>query len=413
MSQNNSILDLFNLKDENIKIGDHITSLQPHGWRLHTIEARLTYELQKCPNCGFSTLIKNGTSLSHIRLNSLTGDKYVLELRRQRYLCHNCHTTCGAETDIVKKNQTFCRSIQHQVITLARDMLTAKEIAKIVGISPSSVQRLLNKDIHIAYRVKNLPENLSFDEFRSCGNRFSFICCDAKTHNLVTLINTRLSKNVIDYFESRYSILERIAVKTVVVDMNAEYLHFIHRLFPNAVTIIDRFHIIQLAGRALDTERMKVLNAMPDKSSRDYRLLKGQWKLFHLSEDDIEDSKPIYLKGINEWMTQRNAIDLITSKYQRFSQVYQTYQDILSAVRTHDADRLGRLLNEYQPNGSATDVVINTLKKQRAAVLNSCRYTFSNGPIEGINRKIKALKRICFGFRNLHNFFIRITLIHA
>ncbi|WP_197460004.1 transposase, partial [Pediococcus inopinatus] len=47
-----------------------------------------------------------------------------------------------------------------------------------------------------------------------------------------------------------------------------------------------------------------------------------------------------------------------------------------------------------------------------SAVLNSCRYPYSNGPIEGLNRKIKVLKRSCFGFRNIHNFFIRISLIH-
>ncbi|HAT55296.1 MAG TPA: hypothetical protein DCW31_08695 [Lactobacillus sp.] len=45
------------------------------------------------------------------------------------------------------------------------------------------------------------------------------------------------------------------------------------------------------------------------------------------------------------------------------------------------------------------------------AVLNSCRLSYSNGPIEGINRKIKTLKRIGYGFRNLTSFFNRIALI--
>ncbi|WP_416338186.1 transposase [Ligilactobacillus ruminis] len=40
----------------------------------------------------------------------------------------------------------------------------------------------------------------------------------------------------------------------------------------------------------------------------------------------------------------------------------------------------------------------------RTAVLNSVEYDFSNGPVEGINRRIKSLKRSCFGFRNLDNF---------
>ncbi|MGP4117560.1 transposase [Levilactobacillus zymae] len=52
-----------------------------------------------------------------------------------------------------------------------------------------------------------------------------------------------------------------------------------------------------------------------------------------------------------------------------------------------------------------------SFKKNYEAVLNSCRLSYSNEPIEGINRKIKTPKRIGYGFRNLTNFFNRIALI--
>ncbi|WP_423789898.1 transposase [Liquorilactobacillus nagelii] len=44
-------------------------------------------------------------------------------------------------------------------------------------------------------------------------------------------------------------------------------------------------------------------------------------------------------------------------------------------------------------------------------VSNSCGSSLSNGPIKGINRKIKALKRICYGFKNMNHFYARILLI--
>ncbi|WP_408612921.1 transposase [Limosilactobacillus difficilis] len=46
-----------------------------------------------------------------------------------------------------------------------------------------------------------------------------------------------------NYFKNRYSITERQLVNTVVVDMNTQYSHSIHRLFPKAQIIIGRFHI--------------------------------------------------------------------------------------------------------------------------------------------------------------------------
>ena len=49
---------------------------------------------------------------------------------------------------------------------------------------------------------------------------------------------------------NRYTNRERAAVKSVVVALNAQYIKFIKALFPNARIIIDRFHIVQLVGRA-------------------------------------------------------------------------------------------------------------------------------------------------------------------
>ncbi|WP_143471915.1 transposase, partial [Leuconostoc mesenteroides] len=39
--------------------------------------------------------------------------------------------------------------------------------------------------------------------------------------------------------------------------------------------------------------------------------------------------------------------------------------------------------------------------------------SYSNGPIEGINRKIKELKRTCYGFSNQANMFTRVYQLIA
>ena len=58
---------------------------------------------------------------------------------------------------------------------------------------------------------------------------------------------------------NRYTNRERAAVKSVVVDLNAQYIKFIKALFPNARIIIDRFHIVQLVGRALGNARISLM----------------------------------------------------------------------------------------------------------------------------------------------------------
>ena len=59
------------------------------------------------------------------------------------------------------------------------------------------------------------------------------------------------------------------------------------------------------------------------------------------------------------------------------------------------------------------DIAIQTLRKNRKYVLNSAKFEYSNGPLEGINRKIKTLKRTCYGFANQKFFFLRIDCIFS
>ena len=74
---------------------------------------------------------------------------------------------------------------------------------------------------------------------------------------------------------NRYTNRERAAVKSVVVDLNAQI-------------IIDRFHIVQLVGRALGNARISLMKKMNDCHCREYKILKAHWRLFHKDSADHE-----------------------------------------------------------------------------------------------------------------------------
>ncbi|WP_034996803.1 helix-turn-helix domain-containing protein, partial [Liquorilactobacillus vini] len=90
-----------------------------------------------------------------------------------------CQTTCGANTPIVEKNHSLTRGLKSAVFKLAKQSLPATTIAKIVGISPSSVARILYHNFQRPQRVATLPKHLCFDEFKSVGRSYSFIAIDA------------------------------------------------------------------------------------------------------------------------------------------------------------------------------------------------------------------------------------------
>ncbi|MCR1923640.1 transposase, partial [Lacticaseibacillus paracasei] len=108
------------------------------------------------------------------------------------------------------------------------------------------------------------------------------------------------------------------------------------------------------------------------------------------------------------------AIDIALDTEPKLKQTYETYLALHDAlmVKKHPTE-LANLLATYEPNGTAMDMTIATLKRHKVAVLAAVTSPYSNGPIEGVNRLIKSLKRSCFGFKNQLNFFKRIYQITA
>ncbi|MEY8293990.1 ISL3 family transposase, partial [Limosilactobacillus caviae] len=103
MSQNNFILSLLEIKGPNIRIIDVIdlpASSPADQEHTKLIKAQLSYPIKQCRHCGFAAVVKNGFRKAYVRLPSLNGIHYELELWKQRYYCRQCQTTFGATTNL-------------------------------------------------------------------------------------------------------------------------------------------------------------------------------------------------------------------------------------------------------------------------------------------------------------------------
>ena len=232
-------LELLGITDSNIKI-TRFSAESVNGEKRNVIEARLTYN---GPYCESEKVVRNGSKILHTRFTKLHQERFEMKLYKQRYLCKECLKTWSARTDIVEEGHTLSHQLKRSVLHMAREGITATGIARICHCSPSSVIRIIDEAVELKSRVARLPENLCFDEFRSVNSTMSFICCDAEgSHDIVAILENRLTKTIREHFMNRYTNRERAAVKSVVVDLNAQYIKFIKALFPNALDLIVKNH---------------------------------------------------------------------------------------------------------------------------------------------------------------------------
>ena len=60
---------------------------------------------------------------------------------------------------------------------------------------------------------------------------------------------------------------------------------------------------------------------------------------------------------------------------------------------------------------TSVQTTFETYKKYEEYIINAIKYIYSNGIVEGMNTKIKLLKRIGYGYRNFENFRLRLMIL--
>ena len=106
-----------------------------------------------------------------------------------------------------------------------------------------------------------LPPVLSFDEFKSvksADGAMSFHLCNGENGQTIDIVEDRRLFSLMKYF-AQYSHKARSKVKIIIIDMYSPYVSLIKKMFPNALIIIDKFHLVQLISRSLNKTRIKIM----------------------------------------------------------------------------------------------------------------------------------------------------------
>ncbi|WP_083478440.1 transposase [Liquorilactobacillus nagelii] len=86
------------------------------------------------------------------------------------------------------------------------------------------------------------------------------------------------------------------------------------------------------------------------------------------------------------------------------------YQQPLYVIHHQDTEALNSLLDSASEMLEQIKKANRMLRKHQAEIINSFKTSFSNGPVEGTNNKIKVIKRTAYEFRNFENFRLRILI---
>ena len=415
LSQDDYNRFMLNIKDKNIFFKKKPKEEVIKGVKTKVFYATLKYKLDICPLCGERhTIINYGYKETSIKMLRISEQAVVLKLKKRRFFCNNCKKSFLAETDLVSKYCSISNNVKWAIKDKLRKNISEKNIAEDYDVSHNTVGRIIDDSFkRFQPNFKYLPEILCFDEFKSTKDAegaMSFIYCDFKTRKILDILPYRNKEKLRSYFLS-FPLKVRKKVKHIVTDMYSPYIKLAKELFPKAKISIDRFHLVQLFNRSFNKVRVEVMNACKNKDPRYYNKLKKYWKLLLTAFSKLSENKVKKGKMFDgNFVSEKDIVDKMLPENTELKASYDLYQDFSYCIREKHFRRLIRLLKDNPKVPAIMKTSLRTIKKYLLHIKNSLAYSYSNGVIEGLNCKIKALKRTAYGYKSFFHFRNRILI---
>lgn len=437
----NSITELLDLEDCDI----FISNTQIEGPR-KTLTLETHPGAAYCPCCGFrmhSRGIKKRT-INHPILQD--GYELFLILKQRRWRCTNpeCRYETNESFRFVNRSRRSTNATDMMIVQSFRDLsVSASAIAKRFNVSDTHVLDVFDR--YVKLNRLPLPDVISVDEVYIDMDdycKYALVIQDFYTGDPIDLLRSRRSHVTEPYFAS-IPIEERKSVKYLLSDMYNPYIEYVNKYFPNAVSVVDSFHVVQWIIRSLDNyiRQMERQFRQRDQEREEQKSAECHYPV------SLPVSDELYLLRKYRWLilsnqsTLRYHTDLrMDNHFHRLMNTYD-YEDALfridhklrdlrdlkeKYVQFHDrnagnpiaaATELDELISFYYRCGEPMFVdFASLLSRYRDQIINSFVMVskvgpgglydsrLSNGPIESLNRKIKDLKRLGRGFRSFDHF---------
>ena len=415
-----------------------------------TIDVESNSKPHKCPVCSTETSRIKGYQNKIIRHSILNNTPCIIDYRARRYICPLCGKTFFENNPFTNKGSRLSVATVYNVLAdLKNPALTFSYVASKYHVSQSTVANIFDRGVNIPRRT--LPECICFDEtyaFKSDRSNYICVLVDYKDKKVIDILPTRRMQDLTDYFYN-IPLEERKKVRYVSFDMWQTYRSVAKTMFPNCVTIVDKFHLLQEFTRKATRVRIRIMNKnkkIKDELENEARRLKKEKKKLPPDKQEklIQAQRNYYILKKFEWMIfsknkdilnpnlekkMNHALGQYCNLYDLFNLLENTDEDMTEMINLKDElydfyekctyeeskAKINELIIDFR-SSSVPELVpfANTLTQWKPEIINSfiiipgINKKMNNALIENRNKSIKLLKHSSNGYTNWKRFRNRV-----
>ena len=358
----------------------------------------------RCPHCGGSHLIRYGMSCRDVHNLPIGSKRSYLCIHSQRYYCKDCQKAFQKDIPFVKGNTGYTYRFSRYVIELLRLGLTIKDVSKHLQISWDTVKDIHKKYLHTHYSRPSLKDvkHIGIDEFAVAkGHCYKSIVVDMDSGHIV-YVGDGKGKDALVYFWKRVR-CAHATIETVSSDMSQAYISSVKEHAPDAIHVYDHFHVVKLINEGIDKVRRQTYQKETDEEQR--KVIKGsRWLLLYKDKSKFTED-----------MNQR--LNTILEINKPLATAYYLKEEADEIWKQPSKAMAEACLERWCATAEKSELapmvaVAKSLRQYKNGILAWYDYKTSNAKVEGINNKIKVMKRNAYGFRDGNYFNLRLLGLH-
>jgi len=317
----------------------------------------------------------------------------------RKVFCSHCQRVSVEDLELFHPYLRVTTRLARYIYQLCR-LMTVTDVTRHLALDWKTVKAIDKYFLEQEYGQPDLDglHLLAVDEISiRKGHSYLTVVLDYVSGRVLFVGKHRKAKTLKRFF-NQLKPRQRKSIDAVVMDMWDPFIKAVKKKLPNAKIVFDLFHVVANFNRVID----KVRNSEYRKASKEdkavykgakYLLLKNRSNLRRLSERQ----KLQHLLELNEVI---NTVLILKEKLKHI----WTYRSRTWAGKALDqwCELAGSLKNQ------SLTAFVKTLQRYRYGILNHCDYPIHNGKLEGVNNKIKVIKRKAYGFHDLRYFTLKI-----
>lgn len=356
---------------------------------------------RRCSGCGEQVLARHDEQERRVRDLPIFETAVELVVPRVRVACPRC----GPKLEDLPWLAPYARATTRLAANVARlcAVMTLRHVARFYGLAWSTVKRIDQRHLERSLGPIDLSdvELIGLDEFAiQKGHRYATVIVEPERRRVLWVGRGRARADIRPFFEL-LGPAGCARLKAAVMDMNASYAEELKHHCPQAEIVYDLFHVIAKYGReVIDRVRVDEANRLRgDRQAR--RVVKGSRWLLLRNRANLASAD------------DHVRLDELLAANRSLFVVYVLRDDLKTLWQYRHSGYAARFWRQWYRRAMRSGIeplrrFARNLRVYRDGILAHCRWPLGTNLIEGINNKIKVIKRMAYGFRDDAYFFLKI-----